>query len=180
MRAVCDLPVGNVPDCGTCCPPGTCACCRTSKRGSGHVQLYPLGIFPTMGSLDSAVAAPSTSLFSAVTPDPTPGSTPPPGSTQDREAGLRSRDLTRGESLLYATASRGDEPCNVDFLPTSVDDQEQFRSAGMMSSELNRREGRPAEHESTLLDLSNRPMCGPGRVLRGRRAVRTPRRRPGH
>ena len=49
MRAVCALPVGNVPDCHTCCPTGTRACCRTSKRRSGHVQLYPLGIFPTSG-----------------------------------------------------------------------------------------------------------------------------------
>ena len=47
VRAVCALPVGNVPDCRTCCPTGTRACCRTSKRGSRHVRLYPLGIFPT-------------------------------------------------------------------------------------------------------------------------------------
>ena len=29
--------------------------------------------------------------------------------------------LTRGESALYATASRGDEPRDVDFLQPSVD-----------------------------------------------------------
>ena len=48
MRAVCALSVGNVPDCCTCCPTGTRTCCRTSKRGSGLVRLYPSGIFPTV------------------------------------------------------------------------------------------------------------------------------------
>ena len=46
--AVCALPTGSIPDCRTCRPTGTRVCCRTSKRGSGHVRLYPLGIFPTV------------------------------------------------------------------------------------------------------------------------------------
>ena len=57
MRAVCALPVGNVPDCRTCCPTGTRACCRTSKRGSGHVRLYPLGIFPILLVMISMILA---------------------------------------------------------------------------------------------------------------------------
>ena len=55
--------------------------------------------------------------------------------------------LNGGESALYATASRGDKPRDVDFFPPSVDHQEQFSLAGMTSGAFNRRDRRPAEHE---------------------------------
>ena len=68
VRAVCALSVGNIPDCRSCCPTGTRACCRTSKRGSGHVWLYQLGIFPThpRRALGAAARGNTRGIFSRV------------------------------------------------------------------------------------------------------------------
>ena len=55
--------------------------------------------------------------------------------------------LTRGESVLYATASRDKDVRDLNFLPLSVEHQERFSSAGMTSGAFNKRDGRPAEHE---------------------------------
>ena len=42
--------------------------------------------------------------------------------------------LTRGETVLYATASRDEDPKEqLDFLPLSVEHQERFSSAGLTS-----------------------------------------------
>jgi len=66
--------------------------------------------------------------------------------------------LTRGETVVYATASRDDKPKAVDFLPLSVDYQERFSSAGMTSGSYNKRDGRPAEHEILTCRLIDRPL----------------------
>eukprot|EP00559_Dactyliosolen_fragilissimus_P008319 CAMPEP_0184860700 /NCGR_PEP_ID=MMETSP0580-20130426/5546_1 /TAXON_ID=1118495 /ORGANISM="Dactyliosolen fragilissimus" /LENGTH=949 /DNA_ID=CAMNT_0027357909 /DNA_START=83 /DNA_END=2932 /DNA_ORIENTATION=+ len=67
--------------------------------------------------------------------------------------------LTRGETLLYATASRDKEPKeNLDFLPLSVEHQERFSSAGLTSGSYNKRDGRPAEHEILTCRLIDRPI----------------------
>ena len=66
--------------------------------------------------------------------------------------------LTRGESVLYTTASRAEEPRGVDFLPPSVDHHKQFSSAGMTSGALNRMDGRPAEHDILVCRLTDRPL----------------------
>lgn len=74
--------------------------------------------------------------------------------------------LTRGESVLYVTASRDkDAKEDIDFLPLSVEHQERFSSAGMTSGAFNRRDGRPAEHEiltCRLIDRPIRPLIQPG------------------
>ena len=51
--------------------------------------------------------------------------------------------LTRGDTVLYATAARDSRPKdNIDFLPLSVDHQERFSSAGLTSGSYNKRDGR--------------------------------------
>lgn len=66
--------------------------------------------------------------------------------------------LTRGESVLYATASRSNGVRDVDFLPLSVEHQERFSSAGATSGSFNKRDGRPAEHEILVCRLVDRPL----------------------
>ena len=67
--------------------------------------------------------------------------------------------LTRGDSVLYATASRDSDPREgVDFVPLSVEHQERFSSAGMTSGSYNKRDGRPAEHEVLTCRLIDRPL----------------------
>lgn len=67
--------------------------------------------------------------------------------------------LTRGETILYTTASRDKDPKEtIDFLPLSVEHQERFSSAGMTSGSYNRRDGRPAEHEVLTCRLIDRPL----------------------
>jgi polyribonucleotide nucleotidyltransferase len=67
--------------------------------------------------------------------------------------------VTRGNSVLYATAARDEKPKDdIDFLPLSVDYQERFSSAGMTSGAYNRRDGRPAEHEILTCRLIDRPL----------------------
>jgi len=67
--------------------------------------------------------------------------------------------LTRGDSVLYATASRDDSPKeDIDFLPLSVEHQERFSSAGLTSGAYNKRDGRPAEHEILVCRLIDRPL----------------------
>ena len=67
--------------------------------------------------------------------------------------------LTRGDTVLYATASRDDEPkSGLDFLPLSVEHQERFSSVGMTSGGYNKRDGRPAEHEVLTCRLIDRPI----------------------
>ena len=51
--------------------------------------------------------------------------------------------LTRGDTVLYATAARDSRPKdNIDFLPLSVEHQERFSSAGLTSGSYNKRDGR--------------------------------------
>lgn len=67
--------------------------------------------------------------------------------------------LTRGDTILYSTASRDKEPKeSIDFLPLSVEHQERFSSAGLTSGSYNRRDGRPAEHEVLTCRLIDRPL----------------------
>ena len=66
--------------------------------------------------------------------------------------------MTRGESVLYATASRDKSSKDIDFLPLSVEHQERFSSAGMTSGAFNKRDGRPAEHEILVCRLIDRPL----------------------
>lgn len=67
--------------------------------------------------------------------------------------------LTRGDTVLYATASRDDSPREgLDFLPLSVEHQERFSSVGLTSGGYNKRDGRPAEHEVLTCRLIDRPL----------------------
>ena len=66
--------------------------------------------------------------------------------------------LTRGESVLYATAARDKDVRDLNFLPLSVEHQERFSSAGMTSGAFNKRDGRPAEHEILVCRLIDRPL----------------------
>ncbi len=67
--------------------------------------------------------------------------------------------LSRGDTILYATASRDKEPKEkIDFLPLSVEHQERFSSAGLTSGSYNKRDGRPAEHEVLTCRLIDRPL----------------------
>ena len=67
--------------------------------------------------------------------------------------------LTRGDTVLYATASRDEKPKEeIDFLPLSVEHQERFSSAGLTSGSYNKRDGRPAEHEILTCRLIDRPL----------------------
>ena len=67
--------------------------------------------------------------------------------------------LTRGETVLFATAARDKDPKeSLDFIPLSVDHQERFSSAGLTSGSYNRRDGRPAEHEILTCRLIDRPL----------------------
>lgn len=67
--------------------------------------------------------------------------------------------LTRGDTILYNTASRDKDPKEtIDFLPLSVEYQERFSSAGLTSGSYNRRDGRPAEHEILTCRLIDRPL----------------------
>ena len=67
--------------------------------------------------------------------------------------------LTRGETVIYATASRDNEPKeSIDFCPLSVEYQERFSSVGQTSGGYNKRDGRPAEHEILICRLIDRPI----------------------
>jgi polyribonucleotide nucleotidyltransferase len=67
--------------------------------------------------------------------------------------------LSRGDTIVYATAARDKEPKEkIDFLPLSVDHQERFSSAGLTSGSYNKRDGRPAEHEILTCRLIDRPL----------------------
>ena len=67
--------------------------------------------------------------------------------------------LSRGDTILYSTASRDKEPKEkIDFLPLSVEHQERFSSAGLTSGSYNKRDGRPAEHEILTCRLIDRPL----------------------
>ena len=67
--------------------------------------------------------------------------------------------LTRGNTVLYATAARDSQPKEeIDFLPLSVEHQERFSSAGTTSGAYNKRDGRPAEHEVLTCRLIDRPL----------------------
>ena len=67
--------------------------------------------------------------------------------------------LTRGDSVLYATAAFDDDPkTEIDFLPLSVEHQERFSAAGLTSGSYNKRDGRPAEHEILTCRLIDRPL----------------------
>lgn len=67
--------------------------------------------------------------------------------------------MTRGESVVYATASRDKDPkVDIDFMPLSVEHQERFSSAGLTSGSYNKRDGRPAEHEILTCRLIDRPI----------------------
>lgn len=67
--------------------------------------------------------------------------------------------LTRGDTVLYTTAARDDEPNpNIDFVPLSVEHQERFSSAGLTSGAFHKRDGRPAEHEILTARLIDRPL----------------------
>jgi polyribonucleotide nucleotidyltransferase len=67
--------------------------------------------------------------------------------------------LTRGDTVLYATASRDDKPKeDIEFLPLSVEHQERFSSVGTTSGSYNKRDGRPAEHEILTCRLIDRPL----------------------
>ncbi|KAL7547699.1 hypothetical protein ACHAWF_010982 [Thalassiosira exigua] len=66
--------------------------------------------------------------------------------------------LTRGDSVLYATASREKDVKDLDFLPLSVEFTERFSSAGTTSGAFNKRDGRPAEHEILVCRLVDRPL----------------------
>jgi polyribonucleotide nucleotidyltransferase len=67
--------------------------------------------------------------------------------------------LTRGDTVLYATAARDDAPRDgLDFLPLSVEHQERFSSVGQTSGGYNKRDGRPAEHEVLTCRLIDRPL----------------------
>ena len=67
--------------------------------------------------------------------------------------------LTRGDTVLYATASREEDPKEgLDFLPLSVEHQERFSAVGMTSGGYNKRDGRPAEHEILTCRLIDRPI----------------------
>jgi polyribonucleotide nucleotidyltransferase len=67
--------------------------------------------------------------------------------------------LTRGDTILYATAARDKDPKeSIDFCPLSVEHQERFSSAGLTSGSYNKRDGRPAEHEILTCRLIDRPL----------------------
>lgn len=67
--------------------------------------------------------------------------------------------LKRGDTVLYATASRDESPRDgLDFLPLSVEHQERFSSVGTTSGSYNKRDGRPAEHEVLTCRLIDRPI----------------------
>ena len=68
-------------------------------------------------------------------------------------------ELTRGDTVLYATAARDEDPkTDLDFLPLSVEHQERFSAAGLTSGAFNKRDGRPAEHEILTCRLIDRPL----------------------
>lgn len=67
--------------------------------------------------------------------------------------------LTRGDTVLYSTASHDDDPKeNIGFLPLSVEHQERFSSVGTTSGSYMKRDGRPAEHEVLTCRLIDRPL----------------------
>ena len=67
--------------------------------------------------------------------------------------------LTRGNSIIYSTCARDDEPKSmIDFAPLSVEYQERFSSAGMTSGGFNKRDGRPQEHEILVSRIIDRPL----------------------
>lgn len=64
--------------------------------------------------------------------------------------------LTRGDTVLYATAARDSQPKDsIDFLPLSVEHQERFSSAGLTSGSYNKRDGRVSiVHVCQVLQMS--------------------------
>ena len=67
--------------------------------------------------------------------------------------------LTRGDSIVYSTCARDNEPKSmIDFAPLSVEYQERFSSAGMTSGGFNKRDGAPSEEEILVSRIIDRPL----------------------
>lgn len=67
--------------------------------------------------------------------------------------------LRCGDTVVFATACASQDPLpDVDFLPLRVDYQEKFSSVGKTVSGFIKREGRPAERETLVSRLIDRPL----------------------
>lgn len=120
-------------------------------------------------SIDTTENGPSDGKVHTLTIHNLPGQEQEDGETKEEpiviETGKIGRQaagavtVTRGDTVLYATAARDDEPKEgLDFLPLSVEHQERFSSAGLTSGSYNKRDGRPAEHEILVCRLIDRPL----------------------
>lgn len=113
-------------------------------------------------TIDSQYNGPNKSLVHTLTINLGKSNNPEPIVIQTGKIGRQAAGaitLTRGDTVLYATAARDSDPKeNIDFLPLSVEHQERFSSAGMTSGSYNKRDGRPAEHEILTCRLIDRPI----------------------
>lgn len=142
-----------------------------SRHQPSSVERLAVNGDHTSFAIEESKTGPSDSpVFRLVIPSiPGQESTVPPIVLETGKIGRQAAGavtLTRGDSVLYATAARDDAPRDeIDFLPLSVEHQERFSSAGLTSGSYNRRDGRPAEHEiltCRLIDRPLRPLIAPG------------------
>jgi len=137
----------------------------TFRGTKSNVHLQSLKSRPLMAAthrIESTDDGPSDSLVHTLTIDNFDGASDDPIVIQTGKIGRQAAGavtLTRGETVIYATASRDKDPKeSIDFLPLSVEYQERFSSVGQTSGGYNKRDGRPAEHEILTCRLIDRPL----------------------
>lgn len=134
--------------------------------GKGTIEL--VDVPPASFTIETKATGPAKSLVTTLTIHLGAKGHPEPLIIESGKIGRQASGavtLSRGQTILYATASRDkDAKDNIDFAPLSVEHQERFSSAGLTSGSYNRRDGRPAEHEvltCRLIDRPLRPMIHP-------------------
>jgi len=119
----------------------------TSSKASNDEEPFVLeSVPPASHSLEMSDTGPADGTVTTLTVHLGAPGHPDPIVIQTGKVGRQAAGavtLTRGDTVLYATAARDSQPKdNIDFLPLSVEHQERFSSAGLTSGSYNKRDGR--------------------------------------
>ena len=125
----------------------TATSAASSSKGSENEEPLVLEpVPPASHSLETSQNGPAGSTVTTLTVHLGAPGHPDPIVIQTGKVGRQAAGavtLTRGDTVLYATAARDSQPKDsIDFLPLSVEHQERFSSAGLTSGSYNKRDGR--------------------------------------
>lgn len=125
----------------------TCSSTASSSKASENEEPLVLEpVPPASHSLETSQNGPAGGTVTTLTVHLGAPGHPDPIVIQTGKVGRQAAGavtLTRGDTVLYATAARDSQPKeSIDFLPLSVEHQERFSSAGLTSGSYNKRDGR--------------------------------------